>query len=135
MRHRWSFACLATSLLAAPLGAQSPAPVTMPSGDYVIQARDSSKAKEVAITGWPFVLKGNGNFTITTPDTLTFTGKLTQKDGTATYIDQSCETPALYVVRAERGGYAFDFKSGGCPENATSFDKLLFKAGKPGKKP
>ena len=87
MRHRCAIAFFAVVTLGARLGAQSPAPVTMPNGDYVIQARDTTKAKEVAIAGWPFVLKG--------------------------------------------GGYAFDFKSGGCPENAASFDKLLFVSGKP----
>jgi hypothetical protein len=135
MRQQWSLLIVAAASIALPLSAQSPAPVKMPSGDYVIEARDTSKASAVAIVGWPFVLKGNGDFTITTPDTLTFTGKLSQQDGTATYTDQSCDTPALFTIRAERGGYAFDFKSGGCAANSTSFDKLLFKAGKPGKKP
>ena len=133
MRQRWIFALIAAAAVGTSLGAQTPAPVTMPNGNYVIQARDTAKAKEVAIAGWPFVLKGGGAFTITTPDSLTFTGKLVQKDGTATYTDQSCDTPALYVARQEQGGYAFDFKSGGCPENAASFDKLLFISGKPKK--
>ena len=62
-----------------------------------------------ALAGWPFVLK----------------------DGVATDTDPSCDTPARYMVRSERGGYAFDFKSGGCPENATSLGKLLFVADKP----
>jgi hypothetical protein len=133
MRQRWIFACLATVSLALPLSAQAGTAVTMPSGDYTIQARDTTKPNEVAIVGWPFQLKGNGNFTITTPDSLTFTGKLTQKDGTATYVDQSCETAAFYTVRKERNGFAFDFKSGGCPENAAALDKMLFVAGKPKK--
>jgi hypothetical protein len=131
MRHRWIVSLIAAATVGTSLGAQTPAPITMPNGNYLIQARDTAKAKEVAIAGWPFVLKGGGAFMITTPDSLTFTGKLVQKDGTATYTDQSCDTPALYLVRQERGGYAFDFKSGGCPENAASFDKLLFVSGKP----
>ena len=49
----------------------------------------------------------------------------------ATYTDQSCDTPALYRVRRERGGYALDFQPGGCPENEASLGKLLFVPGKP----
>lgn len=132
MRHRCTFALIAAATVGTSLGAQTPAPITMPNGNFVIQARDTAKAKEVAIAGWPFVLKGGGAFAFTNPaDSLTFSGKLVQKDGTATYTDQSCDTPARYTVRQERGGYAFDFKLGGCPENAASFDKLLFIAGKP----
>lgn len=131
MRQPWTLAFLAASALAIPLAAQTPA--VMPSGSYVIQARDTAKSRDVAIAGWPFVLKGNGAFTITSTDSLTFTGKLIQKDGVATYSDQSCETPALYVIHQERGGYAFDFKSGGCAENEGSLGKLLFVAGKPKK--
>jgi len=132
MRQYWTLALVAGALSAGSLGAQA---VIMPSGDYVIQARDTTKASEVGLAGWPFVLKGNGAFTITSPDELTFTGKLLQaKDGTATYTDQSCDTAAVYTVHQERGGYVFDFKSGGCRENAAAFDKLLFMAGKPPKK-
>jgi hypothetical protein len=133
MRQRWTFAFVAAAALAVPLGAQTPAPVAMPSGDYVIQARDTAKAGEVGIAGWAFVLKGNGAFTITNPEALTFTGKLVQKDGVATYTDQSCETPATYSVSKERGGFAFDFKGGGCPENEATLGKLLFVPGKPKK--
>ena len=131
MSHRWTLAVLAATLSATPLAAQA-APVKMPAGDYVVQARDTTKAKEVAIAGWPFALKGNGAFAFSSPDDgLTFSGKLVQKDGVATYTDQGCDQPATYTVRQERGGYAFDFKSGGCAENATSLDKLLFVSGKP----
>jgi hypothetical protein len=100
----------------------------MPAGSYVIQARDSSKADGVAMKGWPFVLKSNGTFTITTPDSLTFTGKLLQKDGVATYTDQSCSEPGLYAVRQERGGYAFDAKAETC---SAGWTKLLFVPAKP----
>lgn len=134
MRQQWSLLLVAASI-ALPLSAQSPAAVKMPSGAYVIEARDTSKSGAVGVAGWPFVLKGNGDFTITNPDTLTFTGKLLQQDGMATYTDQTCDTPAIFTVRAERGGYVFDFKSGGCAANGASFDKLLFRAGKPAKKP
>jgi hypothetical protein len=119
-------ALFAVAVSAGPLAAQSAQQVNMPAGNYVVQARDTTKAKEVAIAGWPFSLKGNGAFVFTSPDELTFSGKLVQKDGVATYTDQGCETPALYTIRQERGGYAFDFKSGGCAENTTSLDKLLF---------
>ena len=132
MRQHWTLAFVATAVLAVPLGAQTPAPVVMPSGDYVIQARDTTKAAEV-IAGWTFALKGNGAFTITNPESLTFTGKLVQKDGLATYTDQGCETPATLVVSKERGGFAFDFKSGGCPENEAALGKWLFVPGKPKK--
>jgi hypothetical protein len=130
MSYRWTFAVVAAVLSATPLAAQSAPSVTMPSGNYVVQARDTTKAKDVAIAGWPFTLKGNGAFVITSPDELTFSGKLVQKDGVATYTDQGCDTPALYLVRQERGGYAFDFKSGGCAESMTGLDKLLFVAKK-----
>jgi len=133
MRHRWTFAFVAAATLAMPLGAQTPAPVVMPSGDYVIQARDTAKGAEVGVAGWAFVLKGNGVFTMTNPESLTYTGKLTQKDGVGTYIDQGCETPATITVVKERGGFAFDFKSGGCPENEAAMGKLLFVPGKPKK--
>src|SRR5690348_6074835 len=92
MRHRWAIALFAVAALGTRLEAQSTPPANMPSGNYLIQARDTSKAAEVAISGWPFVLKGSGDFTITSPDSLTFTGKLKQKDGVATYTDQSCDT-------------------------------------------
>ena len=133
MRQHRTLAFVATAVLAVPLGAQTPAPAMMPTGSYVIQARDTTKAAEVGIAGWPFVLKGGGAFTISNPESLTFTGKLMQKDGIATYTDQSCDTPATYAVRQERGGYAFDFKSGGCPENEATLGKLLFVSGKPKK--
>ncbi len=128
MSNRWIAVALFT-VAAMPLRAQ--APVVMPSGSYVIQTRDTSaKAEKVGMAGWPFVLKGNGDFTITTPDTLFFTGKLVQKDGMATYTDQSCTEPGIYVVRKEGIGYAFDVKSETCSE---SLVKLLFVPGKPKK--
>ena len=135
MPQCWTFALVATATLAARLGGQAQAPTTMPSGNYVIQARDTTKAGEVGVAGWPFVLKGGGAFTITNPEALTFTGKLTQKDGVATYTDQGCAAAATYAVHPERGGYVFDFKAGGCPENEATLGKLLFVAGKPKKSP
>jgi hypothetical protein len=130
MNKYWTAATLAATL-SMPLRAQSPAPVTMPSGDYVIQTRDTSgHAVKVAIAGLPFVLKGNGDFTITTPDTLFFTGKLVQKGGIATYTDQSCSEPGIYYVRKEGSGYAFDAKSETC---SASLATLLFVPGKPKK--
>jgi len=128
---------IALSLVAvavAPLRSQAPAPVTMPAGSYVIQTRDTSaKAEKVGMAGWPFVLKGNGEFTImayVTPDTLPYTGKLVQRDGMATYTDQACNEPGIYYVRKEGLGYAFDVKSETCSE---SLVKLLFVPGKPKK--
>jgi hypothetical protein len=129
------FASLAAAVLAMSITVQSPAQVTMPSGNYVIQARDSNKSNEVAIVGWPFVLKGNGAFTLTNPDSLTFTGRIFQKDGMATYTDQSCDQPGLYFVRQERGGYTFDLKSPGCVGTDSSWVKLLFVPEKPRKSP
>jgi len=130
MNKSWILATLLAAL-AVPLAAQTPAPVTMPSGSYLIQARDTSaKAAKVGMVGWPFVLKGSGDFTITTPDTLTWTGKLVQKDGMATYTDQSCSEPGIYYVRKEGNGYAFDVKSETC---SADFAKLLFVPGKPKK--
>jgi hypothetical protein len=135
MRQRRTFAGLAAAVVTLPIAAQSPAPVTMRSGNYVIQARDTAKAKEIAIVGWPFVLKGNGAFTLTTPDSLTFTGRLLQKDGMAAYTDQSCDQPGVYYVRQERGGYAFDLKSAGCVGTDSGWVKLLFVPEKPRKSP
>lgn len=124
---RTCFAALAAMVLAVPAAAQKPTPVTMPAGSYVIQSRDTAaKAGDVGMSGWPFVLKGNGNFTITTPDSLAFTGKLVQKDGLATYTDQGCGDPGVYTVRKERGGYALDFKSDACPGRSSGLERLLF---------
>ena len=128
MSNRWIAAAIFATV-AVPLGAQ--APVVMPSGNYVIQTRDTSaKADKVGMDGWPFVLKGNGQFTITTPDTLPYTGKLVQKDGMATYTDQQCSEPGIYLVRKEGIGYAFDMKSETCSKGLSS---LLFVPGKPKK--
>ena len=129
---RW----LGAAIAAAPLAAQAPAPVTMPAGAYVIQPRDSTaKPDDVGIAGWPFVLKSNGAFTLTSPDSLTFTGKLEQKDGLATYTDQNCGDPGVYYVRKVRGGYAFDVKSEACPGRDSGWVKLLFVPGRPKKSP
>lgn len=130
MIRRWFVAAMVLAL-GTPLGAQNPAPPKMPAGDYLIQTRDTgSAAAPVGMVGWPFVLKGNGEFTITTPDTLYFTGKLVQKDGMATYTDQACDEPGVYYVRKERGGYAFDPKTVTC---SAGLSKLLFVPGKPKK--
>lgn len=128
MRLRWISPLFLAAIAAYQLPAQ--APVVMPAGSYVIQARDSTKADSVGMVGWPMVLKGNGAFTITSPDTLTFSGKLVQKDGVTTYTDQACSEPGQYIVRQERGGYAFDVKSETC---SAGWSKLLFVPGKPKK--
>jgi hypothetical protein len=135
MSKRWMLSSLLIAAASGPLAAQAAPPVTMPAGDYVIQARDSSKAADVAIVGWPFVLKGNGTFTMTTPDSLVFAGKIVQKDGLATYTDQQCADPGVYFVRRERQGYAFDMKSEACAGRDAGWTKLLFVPGKPGKTP
>lgn len=128
--QRWIVATLFAGL-ATPLGAQTPTPVIMPAGSYVIQARDTSaKADRVMMSGWPFVLKGNGVFAFTSPDTMLWTGKLIQKDGMATYTDQGCSEPGIYSARKERDGYAFDVKTETC---SVGFAKLLFVPGKPKK--
>jgi hypothetical protein len=130
MITRWMTATL-VAVLAVPLGAQAIAPVTMPAGAYVIQTRDTSaKAEKVGLAGLPFVLKGSGDFTITTVDTLYFTGKLVQKDGVATYTDMACNEPGIYYVRKEGNGYAFDVQSETC---SADLAKLLFVPGKPKK--
>jgi hypothetical protein len=117
--------------VATPLGAQATAPITLPAGSYVIQARDTAaKADKVMMAGWPFVLKGNGDFAITTPDTMLWTGKLIQKDGMATYTDQGCAEPGVYYLRKESNGYAFDVKTETCTVGVA---KLLFVPGKPRK--
>jgi hypothetical protein len=135
MSKQWTLGLLLMAAAAGPLGAQAVAPVTMPAGDYVIEARDSSKAGDVGVAGWPFVLKGNGSFVMTNPDTLVFAGKIVQKDGVATLTDQTCDEPGVYFVRREHNGYAFDMKSEACAGRDTGWTKLLFVPGKPGKKP
>lgn len=136
MRRSRVMTWLAAAVAAAPLAAQTAAPVTMPAGAYVIQPRDSTaKPEDVGISGWPFVLKSNGAFTLTSPDSLTFTGKLEQKNGLATYTDQNCGDPGVYYVRKERGGYAFDVKSEACPGRDSGWVKLLFVPGRPKKTP
>lgn len=134
MRFTLPFGIVLAVGVAVPMAAQ--APVTMPSGRYVIQPRDSlAKPGTIGIAGWPFELKGNGSFTLTSPDSLTFAGHLIQKDGVATYTDQDCGDPGVYFVRRERGGYAFDVKSEACPGRDSSWVKLLFVPGKPRKSP
>ena len=108
----------------------------MPAGSYVIQARDT--APRPRRSRWPggrSSSRANGTFTLTTPDTLVFTGKLVQKDGMATYTDQACNEPGLYYVRKERSGYAFDVKSETCAGRDAGWVKLLFVPGKPKKSP
>ena len=136
MRTHGIFGLLAPIVVACPVAAQTPAPATMPAGSYLIRARDSlAKPGDIGIAGWPFVLKANGTFTLTSPDSLTFTGRISQKDGVATYTDQNCADPGVYYVRRERGGFAFDVKSEACPGRDSSWVKLLFVPGKPGKSP
>ncbi|HEY4320513.1 MAG TPA: hypothetical protein VGM77_04975 [Gemmatimonadales bacterium] len=115
------------------LGAQ--APVTMPSGNYVIEARDSSKTDSIGMMGWPLVLKGNGTFSILTmPDSLMLMGKLIQKGGMATLTEQTCTDGAgTYFVRKVRSGYAFDVKTEACVGRDSAWSKLLFVPGKPKK--
>lgn len=121
-------------VLAAPIAAQVPAPVTMPAGTYVIQARDTTAAPgATGMVGWPMTLKNNGSFSIITmPDSLPLVGKLMQKDGLATITEQTCSDGAgVYFVRKERDGYAFDFKSEACPGREAGWTKLLFVPAKP----
>ncbi len=122
-----TFRWLLLSLLpVSGVAAQSPdtASVTMPAGHYVVQARDTTSP--IGMAGWPFVLNGNGNFAFTTPDSLEFSGKLVQKGGLATFTDQTCGDPGIYVIRKERGGYALDFKSEACAGRETGLVQLLF---------
>src|ERR1043165_5821335 len=124
---------VALASLAAPLAAQ--APVTMPAGSYVIQARDTAAAAATTtgMVGWPLVLKSNGSFSIITmPDSLPLQGKIVQKDGMATITEQTCSDGAgVYYVRKERDGYAFDFKSEACAGREAGWTKLLFVPAKP----
>jgi hypothetical protein len=109
MRTYGIIGLLAPIVVAGQMPAQTPPPVTMPAGSYLIQARDSlAKAGDIGIAGWPFLLRSNGAFTLTSPDSLTFVGKLSQKDGMASYTEQNCAVPGVYYVRRERGGYGFD---------------------------
>ncbi len=135
-RHAVGLGLLAAAglLLAGfPAAAQQPADsaVTMPSGDYVIQARDSAAASKVAIAGWPFVLKGNGNWTITAPDGSSFAGTVTQDKGELKLTDQTCPDTGVYVVKRERDGYVWDVKSEACTGRDTGMTALLFRPGKP----
>jgi hypothetical protein len=121
-------------VIAAQLTAQAPAPVVMPAGSYIIQARDTAAAPgATGMVGWPLTLKSNGSFTIITmPDSLPLVGKLVQKDGLATITEQTCSDGAgVYFVRKERDGYAFDFKSEACAGREAGWTKLLFVPGKP----
>jgi hypothetical protein len=105
--------------------------VTMPSGDYVISARDTSDTAKVAITGWPFQLKGNGNWTITAPDGSAFTGTAKQQDGQLVLTDQTCADSGVYVVHRQGKGYVWDVKSEACQGRDTGMTALLFTPGKP----
>jgi len=130
-----SAAMLALGASPTLLAAQADTPVTMPSGSYVVQARDTAKASQIGVIGWPFVLKGNGSFTLTSPDSLSFMGKLVQKDGVAIFTDQTCADTGIYVVRRVRDGYAFDVRSEACQGRDSSWVQLLFVPGKPKKNP
>ena len=139
MSHRWALSIFAAVLVASPLAAQgsksSDAPVVMPAGDYVIDARDSTKKADIGILGWAFVLKGNGTFNITTPDGQSFGGTITQKNGVMTYTDQGCtDGPGVYTVKKMGDGYVWDFQSEACKGRNDGLVLLLFRPGKP-KKP
>ena len=122
----------AAFLLVAATGLHAQAAVKMPSGDYVIRARDASKSDSVGMVGWPFKLEGNGTFGIMTqPDSLMLMGKLIQKDGIATLTEQTCSDGAgTYTIRKEGAGYAFDAKSEACVGRDSAWVKLLFVPGK-----
>ncbi len=116
-----------------PAAAQqsSDSAVTMPSGDYVIYARDTSATSKVAIAGWPFVLKGNGSWTITAPDGSSFAGTIAQDKGELKLTDQTCADTGIYVVKRDGDGYVWDVKSEACTGRDTGMTALLFRPGKP----
>ncbi len=111
----------------AAASAQAAKPITMPAGHYVVEARDTGAAGAVAMAGWPFELKDNGDFVFTSPDSLTWTGKMTQRDGVATYTDQGCGDPGLYYVHQQGGGYVLDRKSEACPGRDSAMVMLRFR--------
>ena len=124
---------LLTVFAAGGLAAQAAkrsTPVTMPAGHYLVEARDSGAAGAVAMAGWPFELKGNGDFSFTSPDSLMWTGKMIQKNGMATYTDQGCGDPGVYYVHQKKGGYVLDRKSEACPGRDSAMVMLLFRPAK-----
>jgi hypothetical protein len=102
-------------------------PVTIPAGHYIVEARDTGASGGVAMAGWPFELKGNGDFVFTSPDSLTWTGKMVQNKGIVTYTDQGCGDPGLYYVHQKSGGYILDRKSEACPGRDSAMVMLLFR--------
>lgn len=103
--------------------------VVMPAGHYTVLARDSTKT-QMGMIGWPFELKGNGDFTFTSPDSLTWSGKLIQKNGVATYTDQGCGDPGVYYVHRAPDGYVLDLKSEACAGRDSALVVLLFRPAK-----
>ncbi len=128
----FALAAGALGLLGVPAAAQkSDSAVAMPSGDYVIMARDSSMSSQIAIVGWPFVLKGNGDWTITSPDGSSFGGSIKQGQGELKLTDQTCPDTGVYVVSKQGDGYVWDVKSEACPGRDKGMTMLLFRPGKP----
>ncbi|HEX3928065.1 MAG TPA: hypothetical protein VHW65_08700 [Gemmatimonadales bacterium] len=134
IRNRWLLPTFLAVVAAVPLSAQqADSTVTMPAGTYYLAARDSTKADSVAVAGWPFVLKSNGQWTMTSPDGLSFSGTAIQKAGLLTLTDQTCGDPGVYIVHHDVTGYTWDMKSEACSGRDKTFLLLLFKTGKPKK--
>ena len=126
------FAGVAALAVVPAVAQQAPdSAVTMPSGDYVIYARDTAQASKVAIVGWPFELKGNGNWTITSPDGSAFAGTAKQQDGQLVLTDQTCADSGVYIVRRQGDGYVWNVKSEACQGRDSGMTMLLFRPGKP----
>ncbi len=132
MNHRWLLLATAATLIALPLSAQASGAggtaVSMPSGKYTIEARDTSKA----FPPIAFELKGNGVFVITMDDG-TFSGRMKSKDGVLTYSDQGCldennvQREGAYVVRSARGGFWLEVQSDPCEDRGSSLASWLFR--------
>ena len=128
MRHRWLLPILAVVVTALPMSAQKGADsnVVMPAGTYVIAARDTAKAKDIAVLGWAFVVKGT-TWTMSDPTGLTFSGTMVQKNGTMTVTSQDCGDPGVYLVKRQGDGYVWDMQSEKCTGRDSGFVVLLFR--------
>ena len=127
-----SAAALALAVLSAHPALAQEKPIVMPSGKYTIESRDTT-VKDFPLSTWPFELKGNGTFTITSPEGPTFSGVIKQDKGTVTYSDQGCtdesakQITGTYVLKMERGGYVFDLQNDPCAKEHKTLTQWLFR--------
>ncbi|MEO5800607.1 MAG: hypothetical protein ABIS00_14300 [Gemmatimonadales bacterium] len=120
---------LASSLLAAPLSAQTAAPaaaapkLTLAPGAYLVSSRDSTRPLPPDIT---FVLHPDGSFEINIPAGEPILGNAAQKDGLLTWVEPRCPDAGNYFVRAFGKGFYLEAKEDACTERKGQLGFVLF---------